>query len=369
MLFKNAYVLNEDFKFEKLAVETDGAEIISVSKDAGGEGVDLSGKYLIPGLVDMHTHGAVGTDTMDEDFDFHKWQKYLLSYGVTTFFPTTVSAHDDVIKRTMQKLASIDGVSGINLEGPYINADKRGAHDIDTIRPADFDEFSKYQNLSGNKIKITTIAPEIDGNIEFIRKASKTLKVALGHSSADYDSACKGINAGATQLTHTFNAMNPFTHREPNMVGAALETENVFCEVISDGIHLHPSTVRTLFKILGDERMVLISDSMAATGLADGEYMLGSMHVTVKNSVARTDDGAIAGSTKNLMQMVRSAISFGIPLESAVKCASLNPAKSVGIDNKYGSITVGKTADFVICDKDLNIFAVVKNGVYITPEN
>ena len=370
MLLKNALVFTENCKFEKVDIKIANGKIIAVGTNLADDDVmDLSGKYIIPGLVDIHTHGAVGTDTMDSDFNFEKWQKYLFSYGVTTFFPTTVSEFDENVCATLERLATNDNVVGINLEGPYINVTKRGAHNEKTIRPGDITEMKKYIDISGGKIKITTVAPEIDGNMEFIKeiKADGRVVISAGHSAADADTAVSSFKAGVTNLTHTFNAMNSLLQRETNLVGAALAEDSVTCEVISDGIHLHPLVVLMLYKTLGSDRMVLISDSMAATGLADGNYSLGggSMDVVVKDSVARTLDGAIAGSTKNLMQMVRCAIEFGIPKEEAIKMASITPAKAVGIDNTYGSISAGKAADLVICDENLNVIDTFKDGTLV----
>jgi N-acetylglucosamine-6-phosphate deacetylase len=214
-----------------------------------------------------------------------------------------------------------------------------------------------------DRLKIVTLAPEFEENMAAISKlTAKGVKVSLGHSSADYETAKKAFDNGATQLVHTFNAMAPLTHREPNMIGAALDDEKVFCEVISDGVHLHPAIVRILSKLLGPKRMLLISDSMSATGLSDGEYILGGLKVIVKDSVARTEYGAIAGSTKNIMQMMRSAVSFGVPLEEAVEMATLTPARAAGIDSDVGSIEKGKIANMIWLGDDMEIKAVIYKG-------
>ncbi len=362
MYFKNAEVLGGDFKFKKADFAVSDGRFCETGDTA--EAFDLTGKYVIPGLIDVHTHGAVGIDAMDENLDFAKLQSYLFSYGVTTFYPSTISEHQEPLEKALKQLADNPAVEGINLEGPYLCAKMRGAHNEDTIRPSTIEEFDKLYKISGGKIKITTIAPEIGNNTDIIKEITENynVKVAVGHSAADYETAKKAFNSGATQLTHTFNAMSPIHHRNPGIIGAAHENENVFFEVISDGIHLHPAIVTMLFKIAGGDRTLLVSDSMSATGLSDGKYNLGGVNVTVKDTVARTDDGAIAGSTHNLMQMVRYAISFGIPKETAIKSASLIPAKALGIDDEQGSIETGKKADFSVCDKDLNVIAVFKNG-------
>ena len=362
MNFVNATVFTD--KFEKTDVYVSDGKFADT---ASGETVDLQGKYIIPGLIDIHTHGAVGTDTGADDFDFEKWQKYLYSYGVTTFFPTTASMHMKDLRRVYKSLGENGEIIGINLEGPYINAEKRGAHDIATLRPASMEEFDELFEISKGKIKLTTIAPEIEGNTEFIKSVTEKygITVSLGHSTSDFETGKRAFEYGARQLTHTFNAMNQLLHRSPGLIGAAVLDENVNCEIISDGIHVDKAMVKILYKLVGEDRLILVSDSMSATGLEDGHYTLSGLDVTVKDNIARTADGARAGSTHNLMQMLRYAVSFGIPAESALKAATINPAKAVKIDSILGSIEKGKNADFVVCDKDFNVYSVYKNGIQV----
>lgn len=366
MILKNAFVLTDDFKFTQTDVKFIDDKITSIGQNLSGEAIDLSGKYLIPGLFDIHTHAALGTDTMDKDYDFDKVESYFFSNGVTTFFPTTISgAHDDILF-TLKKLGENDRVNGINLEGPYISKNNKGAHNEDVIRPGDLNELKEYIAASNGKLKLTTVAPETQENLNFIKEASKLLTVSLGHTVADYDMSVKGFEAGAKNVTHIFNTMNPIHHRNPSLQCAAFERDDVFCEVICDGIHLHPSIIRMMYKILGPDRMVLISDSMAATGLKDGKYLLGgTVETIVTDGVARTAGGNIAGSTANIMMGVRNAVNFGIKLEDAVKMASITPSKVVNMDEVYGSISVGKKADFVVTDKDLNVISTYKNGIKV----
>lgn len=357
MYIRNATILDKDFKYRKvdLAISERIESIVPVD-EGDGSGHDFEGDILIPGLVDIHTHGALGMDSMSENLDMDKWRKYLLFNGVTTFFPTTVTEDRDRIESCIDKLSDADG---IYLEGPYINAKKRGAHDEGKIRKIDMDLVEKI----AGKLNFITIAPEFEENMQAIPKLTDMgIRVSLGHSTADYDTAQKAFDMGATQLVHTFNAMSPLGHREPNLVGAALDDERIFCEVISDGVHLHPAIVRILSKILGPKRMLLMSDSMAATGLEDGEYILGGLKVIVKDAVARTEYGAIAGSTKNLMQMMQSAVSFGVPFEKAVEMATLTPARAAGIQGDVGSIEEGKIANMVRLGKDNEIKAVIYKG-------
>ncbi|MFA6736073.1 MAG: N-acetylglucosamine-6-phosphate deacetylase [Saccharofermentanales bacterium] len=379
MYIKNAKVLNKDFRFQKADLMIgdrinyfipleDEDDVISggcvknpvdskgnpLPDDSGN--LDLCGGMLIPGLVDIHTHGALGMDSMSDDLDFPAWRKYMLANGITTFFPTTVTESENKIEESLERLKDADGVY---LEGPYINSANRGAHDEKLIRIIDMELMDKI----ADRLKIVTLAPEFEENMAAISKlTAKGVKVSLGHSSADYETAKKAFDNGATQLVHTFNAMAPLTHREPNMIGAALDDERVFCEVISDGVHLHPAIVRILSKLLGPKRMLLISDSMSATGLSDGEYILGGLKVIVKDSVARTEYGAIAGSTKNIMQMMRSAVSFGVPLEEAIEMATLTPARATGIDSDVGSIEKGKIANMIWLGDDMEIKAVIYKG-------
>ena len=297
MIFKNALVLTDDFKLTKTDIEVSDGKISAIGESLAGDSVDMSDKYIVPGLVDIHTHAALGTDAMDKDYDFDRVEKFFFSCGVTTFFPTTISANHDDIVAAMKKAAENDRIVGINLEGPYISKQNKGAHDETTIRPGNIDELKEYHSLSGGKIRLTTVAPEVEGNMDFIKEASKLMTVALGHTTADYDTAAKGFEAGARNVTHTFNTMNPIHHRNPSLQCAAFEREDVTCEAICDGIHLHPAIIRLMYKVLGPDRMILVSDSMGATGLDDGSYVLGgNVNVTVKDGVARTEAGNLAGS-------------------------------------------------------------------------
>ena len=366
MIITNATLLNDQFKFQLADIVFGDTILQIIPKDRiedhpkflenNPDGIDAKGDLIIPGLVDIHTHGAVGVDAMDKVLDYAKWRNYLLSNGITTFFPATVTEDDAAILTALENLRQADG---IYLEGPYLNPEKNGAHDKTKIHPVDI----KFIEQIKDRIKFIAIAPEIEGNMEAIQTIlSYGIRVTIAHSAADYMTGKEAFVNGATQLTHTFNAMNQLTHREPNLVGAALENESVFCEVISDGVHLHPVIVRLLYRILGARRMVLISDSMAATGYNDGEYLLGGLHITVKDQIARTDYGAIAGSTTNLMGMVRKAVSFGIPVEDAIRMASLTPAVAAGIDTEAGSIRIGKKANLIRCKSDLTVCEVFKDG-------
>ena len=226
--------------------------------------------------------------------------------------------------------------------------------------------FRRLQKKAEGLIRFCDIAPETDGAMDFIRELKDEVRISLAHTTADYDTAREAFIHGARHVTHLFNAMPPFSHRAPGVIGAAAENPDVIAELICDGIHIHPSAVRAAFRLFGDERICLISDSMMATGLSDGEYTLGGQAVTVRGNLATLADGTIAGSVTNLMDCLRTAVQkMGIPLEDAVRCASLNPAKAIGVDALYGSIEAGKKGDVVLLRKDLSLAGVIKDGVCI----
>ena len=367
MILRNALVLNDDFRFQKADLKF-GATIEEIGdiREADQEEMDLQGLRVIPGLVDIHTHAAMGVSAGCAAEDYKTWRDFLLKNGVTTFFPTTVTGSFADICSWLQELRDNSQVEGVNLEGPYLNPERRGAHVKSLIRPLEKEELQAFQEAAGGKIKLTTIAPEYGENLKYIPWVKEMgITVSLGHSSADYDNAKEAIRLGADHVTHLFNAMNPLHHRQPGLLGAAVEDDRVFCEVICDGIHVHNAVLKMIYRALGSERMVIISDSMEATGLSDGCYTLGPNQVIVTDGIARTKDGAIAGSTYTLSMMVRNLLSIGISMEEAVKMASLTPARSVHIQDRKGSIAPGKDADLVVVDEDFRIVHTFVRGALI----
>ena len=330
--------------------------------------------YVIPGLIDIHFHGCVGHDFCDASLEgLAAMAEYELSQGVTSICPASMTLSSDMLvdicKNGQAFAAQKDSPSqsrlvGINLEGPFICYEKRGAQNPDYIITASYEALEKWQDASGGLVKLLTIAPETEGAMDFIKKVkSSTLKdisISIGHTTSDYDTAMAAFQNGADHVTHLFNAMPGFTHRAPGVIGAAVDTKNCFAEMICDGIHIHPSAIRAAFSMFSDDRIILISDSMMAAGMQDGMYALGGQDVIVKGSLATLKDGTIAGSVTNLADCMRTAVSMGIPLASAVKCATINPARSIGIDGNYGSLEIGKAADFVLLNPDLTLREVHK---------
>lgn len=367
MLFKNVNVLSEDFRFEQrdIAVE-DG---VFCEKSLSGGEVDCTGMLMLPGLVDIHTHGAAGFDNMDLSYDaINGISKFMAENGVTTYLPTLITQSRENMSAAGENIAKakksgVDGahIGGIYMEGPYFSVKYKGAQNEEYIRNPNAEEFFDINRASDDLIKIISIAPETDGAEEFIKRVSPKVRIAIGHTDSDYDTAKKAISAGASHMTHTYNAMRGLHHRTPNAIGAALDSD-ITCECISDGMHVHPAMVRLLYKAVGAKRLVFVSDSLRSAGMPDGEYELGGQLTIVKNGQATLADGTIAGSTATLFGCVKKAVEFGLPLEDAVRAASFNPAKAAGIENTAGIITAGRCADFLLTDTDLNLKSVYING-------
>ncbi len=355
MLLEGYKVLNNRFEFDNLWIDYEHNIL-----DMGKSEKNIFNGYVIPGLIDVHTHGVVGQDSMHIK-DFDAYSNFMYAKGITTFYPTTISAPISALKEAVCQFKNLDAVSGLNLEGPFLNAVFCGAHRPEYICEACLESLYTLQDASGGKVKLITVAPEIGQNMEFIAKAAQLgVHVSLGHSACDYETALAAVEAGADHITHLFNAMSPLHHRKSGLPGAAFDRQ-VYTEIIGDGIHISPEVVRLSYRAIGEDRLLLISDSMMATGLADGMYTLGDMDVKVKDGIAYTNDGALAGSTSTLYDMVRSVHAMGIPIEKAIKMASYTPAKSVG-EKDIGILEPGKRADFVILDKDWSVLQTVRNG-------
>ncbi len=328
----------------------------------GGELVDLGGRSVIPGLIDIHIHGAVAADTMDADFDgLNRISHYLARVGVTGFLPTTMTVAVEDIEAAFRQSTAVGGaqILGFNMEGPFLNVARKGAHVAEHIRPATLEEFERYQPERG--IRVLTIAPEMPGALDFIEAVADRVVCSIGHSAADYDTALAAIDRGARSLTHTFNAMPPLLHRDPGLIAAAVR-RGIHAEIIADTIHVHPAMIYCAWKLFGRERLTLISDSMRAGGLEDGEYELGGQAIFVREGVARTADGTIGGGTSTVWAGLRNAVAAGIPYGDALRMASLTPAELIGVADRKGSIAVGRDADFVVLDGSDKIHSVYLAG-------
>lgn len=369
MIIKNVRVFTEEKTFEEGIIHIQNGIFTDVS-DPDDEVIDGQGCYAIPGLVDIHFHGCVGYDFCDGTREaIEKIAEYEASCGITTIVPATMTLPEEELFQIMRNASACQNekgavLAGINMEGPFISESKKGAQAADYIRTPDVDLFRRLQKAANGLIRLVDIAPEEQGAMEFIQKLKDEVHISFAHTTADYDTAKKGYDLGACHATHLYNAMPPMNHREPGIVGAARDSGHVKVELICDGIHIHPSVVRTTFDIFGDDRIVMISDSMRATGLSDGIYTLGGQDVKVVGKLATlVSDGAIAGSATNLMECLRVAVlKMGIPLTSAVACTTMNPAKSVGLYEKYGSIAPGKAGNVVLLNEDLSLKAVILNG-------
>lgn len=320
----------------------------------GDEIVDGEGLKIIPGLIDIHSHGCIGYDTMEGHLP--EMAAYELSRGITTWYPTTMTmSFEDIIRATEAPITGFSGahIPGFHLEGPFVCKKYKGAQNEAFLHEPTLELLEKCKN-----VKLITLAPELAGAEDFIRACG--IVVCLGHTACDYDTAVRAFRAGATCLTHTFNAMTPLHHREPGPIPAGADC-GAYAQLISDGIHVHPAMVRLLFRLFGDERVVLISDSLSATGLGDGEFIFGGQKVILKDGVARIESGAIAGSTTDLFECMRRAVSFGIPEETAIRAASENPARLMGLNK--GKIEVGYDADFLLVTDDLRLRRVFLSGV------
>ena len=335
--------------------------------------LDASGCYVIPGLIDVHFHGAMGHDFCDaSDEGISAIAAYEASRGVTSICPTTMTLPEERLAPIVASVAAHEaaageaGIVGINMEGPYIAPDKVGAQNPAYVRSASIEEFGRLQQQAMGLIKLVDVAPEQPGNLEFIRQMSHDVRVSVAHTCTGYDDACAAFDAGARHMTHLFNAMPSLHHREPGPIAAGAERNDVTAEIIADGVHIHPAMVRLAFALFGDERMILISDSLRACGLGDGEYELGGQQFFVKGNRATIANGSLAGSVSDVMACMRTAVrTMGIPLTSAVKAATVNPARALGLEGKLGAIAPGYQADAVVLDRDLNIKYVVLRGKVI----
>ena len=371
MLFKNAYIFTEEGVFTHGSFRVaDGKFTEVLSTVPAEDGVDLEGQYVIPGLIDVHNHGNSGADFSDGDYEgLVKMAQYLAKNGVTSFAPASMTLPYEVLEKafatalrlTEEQPEGCARLMGIQMEGPFFSEKKKGAQNGAYLKDPDFEAFKKLYEGCNGLVRIADVAPELPGAVEFTREASKLCTVSIAHTDANYEEADAVLAAGATHLTHLYNAMPPIHHRKPGVIGAGSERENVIAELICDGEHVHPSSVRMAFKLFPG-RICLVSDALRCCGMPNGQYELGGQEVILEGNVARLADGTIAGSATNLYDCMRKAVEFGISKEQAILSSTIIPARQLGRGEEIGSIAPGKLADFVVCTADLEKTAVYLGG-------
>ena len=366
MIIKRGKVFQEDGNFlEQTLYVNDHRLVDKAEYQDDGEVIDAEGLLVLPGLVDIHSHGAAGEDFSDGNPEgLKKILQYEKRCGITSYCPTSMTFPKE---RLRQIFASIKGaqtedgatVVGINMEGPFLDPAKKGAHVEKWIAAPDVAFVRELNQDADGLVRLVTLAPNMDGAEEFIKEMHEEVCISLGHTAADYDCASRAMKLGAHHVTHLYNAMQPFGHRAPGLIGAAMDDPECMVELICDGYHIHPSAIRAAFRMFGPERVILISDSMRATGMENGTYELGGQEVTVQDRKAVLKDGTLAGSATNLYGCMCKAIEFGIPLEQAIMAATANPARSIGIFDRVGSIRIGKQADLLLVSENLELKRVI----------
>ncbi len=383
LTLKNATVVTPDSVIENGVIEIENGRIRQVRKESKPEdsdAVDLSARYVFPGFIDLHVHGGGGGSFNSvESLDHEKARTYHLFHGTTSMLATTSTTEFAFLEQVLSALAVSaetpskgSRVFGIHTEGPFISTHKNGAHHIPLILDGSTDLMHRLISASKETVRMVTVAPEIDGGLELIDYLiSKKIVASLGHSNATYEEATKGIALGAKSTTHTFNAMSPLSHREPGMVGAVLDADDIFCEAILDGIHIHPVVFRVLLARKGMDRVNLVTDATSYAGEQDGRYSRPDGRGLIKQGDRIVIEGSntLAGSSLNMNLALKNCMKFSkVNLSELSKLTSLNAAKIIGVDQDFGSIEAGKIADLVILDKNLNAQAVMKEGVWVRNE-
>lgn len=374
MILKSAEIMNHHFVLETADIKIEDGRILRVEPNIPFTDdelvIDCTGYYIVPGFVDIHIHGCAGADTSDGTREaIEAMSSYLVTKGVTTFCPTTMSSPPDTLRQAVRTVracmevpCSGAAVAGINMEGPFLSAERKGAHLKEYLMQPDIELFRELYDLSGGGIKLVDLAPEEDPGFAFIQAASALCTVSIAHTTANYSTACDAFRSGISHATHLFNSMSGLSHRAPGAVGAVLDSPHLRAELICDGHHIHPAVLRIAFRILGD-RAVIVSDAMRAAGLPESEpYTLGGQSVSIHNGKATLsngpDQGTLAGSVTNLHEEIKNLIAFGIPFPQAIQCATAAPAKAIGLYDSIGSIEPGKKADLVVLDQNYDIAAV-----------
>ena len=364
ILIKNGLVLDSNIKeFIKQDVLIENNKIKEIGNiDADCEIIDATDKYVVPSFIDIHTHGAMGIDFLNATTNNSEaLLSHYLDHATKTIYATTVTAPEGQILEAIKNIKEISkqnklNIEGIHVEGPFISKDAPGCHKLSEIRLPTISELDKIcEAADGLKLRIT-VAPELDGAEKFIKEAVKRgINIGIGHTTADGETVKKALSWGANVMIHLYNTMTPLHHRKPGCVGIGLSSD-AYTEIICDGHHVNPDVINLTYKIKGSDRLILITDSMEATGMPNGKYSIGGIDVYMKDDIVTTENGTLAGSTLNMLTAVKNVIKFAnATLVDAIICASLTPAKVVGIDNITGSIEIGKRADISILDEELNL--------------
>ena len=372
MILKNATVFNGDFEKVSADVAIEGERISKIGDLSGEDELDLTDMTVMPGLIDIHIHGCGGADAGDATPEaLETMSQTLVKNGITSFCPASMTLSFEELTKIFANIDEMKNkvggayIHGANMEGPYIAMSKKGAQNPLYVRNPDKEEFKRLFDGCNGSIKVVDIAPECDGGDEFIKEIQPICPVSIAHTDAGYDEAVHAIELGVRHITHLFNAQSGLHHRKPGVVGAAFDVgkeKGVRAELICDGFHIHPATLRIAFRAMGEDGTVIVSDSMKAAGCPDGDYDLGGQPVYVRDGKALLADGTIAASTSNVYKELKNVISFGIPEKQAVKSATINPAKAIRADRETGSIEEGKLADILVVDKDYNIRLVIVKG-------
>lgn len=369
MILSNAKVMCDDFVLRVCDVRIENEKIVEIAEHIeGDERLDLSGKYLLPGFIDTHIHGAHGSRFDDAEPDIYNITEFEATQGVTSLAATVAGSIDGIVRQCESAyaahLAPKDAkIVAIHSEGPFISPVRKGAMNTKNMIAPDVAALDKMIDAAHGLLKIISLAPELEGADKVIKRAvERGVRVSMGHTDATHDAAQMALECGATRMTHTFNAARPINHREPGVLGVALTDDRVYCEMICDLVHLHPTTIKLIYMMKGADKINVISDSSKVAGIEADEFYVGNVRRIVRNGAIYLEDGTIAGSVCTVLNGVKNLIKMGIPMEDVSKMTSLSPAKSLGLDGEIGSITVGKLADLVVLDEDLDVVSTFVNG-------